>query len=166
MTFLRFIVQAVGHPANLDTTIAGPEAIDPANFASDGPNAPLGGPLGAESMGESQKQNSVDPFAVPLEEEANYLIWLYFSTVNLMIPCIHETSFRQTYSKLKTDGPRSVRKSWLGVLNMIFAVSTNVTVPTSPAIDRVRRSTAFFERSMELVRADILGRLSVEMGAQ
>lgn len=158
MTFLRFIVQATSHPTDLGGSIA--------DFGSDGSNAPPGRSLGADSLSDFQRQKPVDPFAVPLEGEANSLLNLYFSTVNLMIPCVHETSFRQMYSKLKSDGPGSVRRSWLGVLNMVFAISTNVMAPISPTHDRAARSNVYFERGMELVRADILGRLSVEMGAR
>lgn len=106
----------------------------------------------------------MDPFALPPQHEAESLLQLYFSTVNLMLPCIHEESFRATYRRARNDGPRTVRRSWLGVINMVFALATNITTPTSPPLERATRSDMYFERAQELVRPEILGRLSLELG--
>ena len=106
----------------------------------------------------------MEPFSLPPESEAEHLLRLYFTTVNLMLPCIHEDSFRATYRKAQRDGLRAVRRPWLGVLNVAFAIATNVLTPTSPPLERATRSSMYFDRAVELVRPDMLGRLSLELG--
>ena len=106
----------------------------------------------------------VDPFALPPHNEAEHLLRLYYITVNLMVPCIHEESFRAAYRRVRTDGPRAARRPWLGILNMMFAIATNVLTPTSPPQERATRSDMYFERAVELVRPDMLRRFSLEMG--
>lgn len=96
--------------------------------------------------------------------EADALLHLFFTTVNLIIPYIYESSFRDTYRKLQINGIRSVRRSWLGTLNVVFALAINVMTATLPNIERATRASIYFERAMELVKSDILGRLSLEMG--
>ncbi len=106
----------------------------------------------------------MEPFALPTQHEAEELLQVFFSTVNLMLPGIHEDSFRATYKMARSDGVRAVRRSWLGVLNMSFALATNVLTPTSPPLERATRSDMYFERAVELARPEILGRLSLELG--
>lgn len=121
-------------------------------------------PFRTDQSGNTSRRIPIDPFALPPKDAADDLLHLYFNTVNLMIPCIHEGSFRQTLFRMRTEGPENIRRSWLGVLNMVFAITTNVMTPTSPTQDRVQQSNKFYERAMELVSPGILGRPSVEMG--
>lgn len=121
-------------------------------------------PSSISNLPESPKRARVDPFALPPQAEADALLHLFFTTVNLMIPCIHERSFREMYKKLQIDGIQSVRRSWLGTLNVVLALATNVMTATSPNIERATRASVYFEKAMELVKPDILGRLSLEMG--
>jgi hypothetical protein len=121
-------------------------------------------PFRTDPPGNSSRRTMIEPFALPPEDAANSMLQLYFNTVNLMIPCVHEDSFRQTLFQMKTEGAESMRRSWLGVLNMMFAVSTNVMTTTTPTHDRAAQSNTFYERAMELVSPEILGRPSVELG--
>ncbi len=106
----------------------------------------------------------MDPFALPTPHEAEDLLQWYFATVNMMVPCMHEETFRATYRRARNDGVRAVRRSWLGIANMMFALATNISTPTSPPLERATRSEMYFERALELVRPEILGRLSLELG--
>lgn len=121
-------------------------------------------PTDINILADGQRKINVEPFALPSHAEADSLLRLYFSTVNLMIPCIHEHSFRDTYMKIQSVGPGGLRRSWLGVLNLMFAIATNVMAATSPTYERATRSNTYFERAVELVRSDILGPISLEMG--
>ncbi|PKY05678.1 putative Zn(II)2Cys6 transcription factor [Aspergillus campestris IBT 28561] len=165
VAFLRFI-HAVGDPVNaVDnlplSSIAVPTEVGQSN--DDRFDAFLRRPSGISSLTESQGRVRVEPFALPPQTEADALLHLFFTTVNLMIPCIYEVSFRDTYRKLQIDGVLSVRRSWLATLNVVFALATNVMTATSPNIERAARASMYFERAMELVKSDILGRLSLEM---
>lgn len=130
----------------------------------EGFNAFLKRPTELAISSDGWRGSPVEPFALPSQVEADSLLHLYFTTVNLMIPCIHEDSFREMYMKMQRDGLGGLRRSWLGVLNVIFAIATNVTAPTSPTHERAEKSKIYFERAVELIRSSILGRLSLEMG--
>lgn len=132
-------------------------------FEADGTNALLTKPA-AENPNKVQQPRPMEPFALPSPSEAEELLRVYFTTVNLMVPFIHEDSFLEMYRKARSDGARTMRKSWLGVLNMLLAVGTNVLTPTSPPLERTSRADMYFERAVELVKPQMLGRLSVELG--
>ncbi|OKP00516.1 hypothetical protein PENSUB_7973 [Penicillium subrubescens] len=164
VAFLRSIVQATVQSAG-----HGPRTLpEPGNTSSESvgnndSNSFLMWPFRTDQS-DNSRSTTIDPFALPPRDAAEEMLHLYFNTVNLMIPCVHEDSFRQTLSRMKTEGPQEIRRSWLGVLNMIFAITTNVMTPTSPTQDRAQQSNTFYERAMELVSPGILGRPSVEMG--
>lgn len=167
VAFLRFIVHAVGHPAKPADNLSLSSIDVSTEFGRSNNNrfdAFLRRPSGISSLTGTQGRSRVDPFALPPQAEADALLHLFFTTVNLMIPCIHEGSFRSTYRKLQIDGIPSVRRCWLGTLNVVFALATNVMTATSPNTERAKRASIYFERAMELVKSDILGRLSLEMG--
>ena len=166
VAFLRFI-SAVGCPVNPVDNLP-LSSIDVSTEVGqsneDRFDAFLRRPSGISNLIEPQGRARVDPFALPPQIEADALLHLFFTTVNLMIPCVYEPSFRDTYRKLQIDGTLSVRRSWLATLNVVFALATNVMTATSPNIERAARASMYFERAMELVKPDILGRLSLEMG--
>ncbi|KAJ5421175.1 hypothetical protein N7465_003694 [Penicillium sp. CMV-2018d] len=165
VAFLRLIIHAVGHPVNPADNLP----LSNTDVSTDGQSndnrfdAFLTRPSGINSLPETKGRVPVYPFALPPQMEANALLHLFFTTVNLMLPCIHEDSFRDMYKTLQVGGTRSVRRSWLGSLNVVFALATNVMTATSPNIERATRSSMYFERAMELVKSDMLGRLSLEM---
>jgi hypothetical protein len=165
VAFLHSIVQATVHSAGLGTRTL-PEPGNPSSeyVGNNDPNSFLMWHFRTDQPGNSSRHTILDPFAVPPNDAAEEMLHLYFNTVNLMIPCVHEGSFRQTLTRLKIEGPEKIRRSWLGVLNMIFAITTNVMTPTSPTQDRAQQSNTFYERAMDLVSPGILGRPSVEMG--
>ncbi|CAI7590840.1 unnamed protein product [Penicillium discolor] len=146
VAFLRLIIHAVGHPVNpsdnlplLNTDVSTDDQSNDNRF-----DAFLRRPSGISSLPETKGRVRVDPFALPPQMEANALLHLFFTTVNLMLPCIHEDSFRDMYKKLQVGGTRSVRRSWLGSLNVVFALATNVMTATSPNIERATRSMQLF----------------------
>ena len=100
---------------------------------------------------------------LPSRGDADCMIHLYFTTVNLMIPCIHEDSFRQMYQDMWRHGPKRMSKPWLGSLNLIFALAKNIITPTSPSHERVSASNKFYQRAMDLIKPYILGPLSVDL---
>ncbi|KAL4751356.1 hypothetical protein BDW72DRAFT_212812 [Aspergillus terricola var. indicus] len=102
-------------------------------------------------------------FTIPPQREADALLRLYFTTVNLMIPCVHEDSCRDMYVKMQRNGLGSIGRPWLGILNVIFAIATNVAAAISPTNERATKSNMYFEQALELVKSDMLGRPSVEM---
>ncbi|KAL4763647.1 putative C6 transcription factor [Aspergillus foveolatus] len=102
-------------------------------------------------------------FTLPPQREGDALLRLYFTTVNLMIPCVHEDSFRDTYAKMQRNGLGSTGRPWLSILSVIFAIATNVAAAISPTNERATKSNMYFEQALELVKWDMLGRPSLEI---
>ncbi|KAL4802084.1 putative Zn(II)2Cys6 transcription factor [Aspergillus unguis] len=155
VAFLRMIMKAVGRQP------------DPVSRNSGFPINPLPG-IGQSSgshsaLSEGRQQAHEEPMKLPSPEEAEPLFRLYFTTVNLMIPCVHEGSFRETYSRMQRRGLGSVSRSWLGILNTILAIATNVMSPTSPTSERAAKSKIYFEQALHLISPSIFGRISLEI---
>ncbi|KAK3693204.1 hypothetical protein B0T22DRAFT_504748 [Podospora appendiculata] len=108
VAFLRFIVRAIGHPATHDVRDH-PVKDNPTEQAN-GSYAFLRRPPCPESLtAESQqRKDPVEPFTLPPPHEAEQLPKLYFTTVNLTIPCIYEDSFRSTWAKARGEGSKNL----------------------------------------------------------
>ncbi len=110
-----------------------------------------------------ERARSVEPHKLPPPAEAEHLFRHYFSTINLMIPCIHEESFRGMWARACTEGHKAVSRPWLGVISMVLALATNVSTATSPPAERATQANMYFQRALALVRPNILGHPSVEI---
>jgi len=94
-----------------------------------------------------------EPFILPPEATMLQLIELFFKTTGTLFPFIDRNRFWETYRQLVTTNVLSVRRSWLGLLNMIFAITTNVNNMfdlTITAQARAAQSDIFFQRAMAL----------------
>lgn len=100
-------------------------------------------------------------FILPPEEETLRLIRHYFANTGVLFPYIHEESFLATYEELKAGGFRKARRSWLGLLNMILAMSTNASIHIS-AEERAAKTDIFFSRAMALCAKQIRHGTSLE----
>ncbi|KAK4175182.1 fungal-specific transcription factor domain-containing protein [Triangularia setosa] len=115
-----------------------------------------------KGINTSQKR-PVDVYDLPADDQAEQLLHLYFNTVNLMLPCIHEDRFRAMWSIAKSDGPDKLTRPWLGIINMVFALAANVVGVKSPPQDRAALSDMCFQRALELVKPYMLGNPSLEL---
>ena len=155
MAFLRFIVRAVGHHPQASPRDHTAPPVDETFLRRRRRKASIGG--------SPARVRSVEPYTLPPPAEAERLLRLYFSTINLMIPCIHEGSFRAIWAKACSEGCRAVPRPWLGVICMVLALATNVMTPTSPSVERATLANLYFQRAMELVKPEILGHPSIEL---
>lgn len=94
------------------------------------------------------------------------LVRQYFDNTGLLFPYIHRDSFINTYQKLASSNFKNVRRSWLGMLNMILALSINCCYP-SDLSQRQRRveSNVFVLRAMALCEKQIRSKASLEIGS-
>lgn len=103
---------------------------------------------------------------LPPDHEVETLLSAYFSNTGLLFPYIHEESFLDTYYALKNRGfLTSVRRTWLGLLNMILAMATS-TSESSSATSSVRTisSNVFYRRAQELCKSQMLRGATLETG--
>ncbi|RAH67118.1 uncharacterized protein BO66DRAFT_355744 [Aspergillus aculeatinus CBS 121060] len=103
------------------------------------------------SVLDSPKSECVSATALPSEDEMDTLLTAYFNAWGSLFPFLHEPTFRQIYEDCKANGFRKARRTWLGLLNMMFAMTTNIDQRAEvSAKQRFRKSYVFFQRAVAL----------------
>lgn len=99
-----------------------------------------------------------DMYALPSDEVSWRLIRAYFSTTGLFVPCLHEETF-ETYRR---RGP--FRKSWLGILNLVFAMGTvGLSFGKSPDSEVASTADLYYQRALALSEPQIMRGTSHEI---
>ena len=89
--------------------------------------------------------------ALPSADEMDVLLDIYFNTAGVVFPFIHEETMRKTYAECKQDGFTKARRTWLGTLNMMFAMASSFDSDRVPsAKERSGKSNIFYQRAMGL----------------
>ncbi|USP74127.1 hypothetical protein yc1106_01401 [Curvularia clavata] len=107
-----------------------------------------------------------EPFILPPQRETLYLIELYFSTTGILFPYIEKEGFLQTYRQLNSTNIVSVRRPWLGLLNIVLAMATSVNTGydvTLSARERTSKSDVYFRRAFMVCDRQIRHGTSVEI---
>lgn len=119
-----------------------------------------------ESGGKMQaSKNGINVFALPSEERTWSLIQAYFEKTGQLLPFIHEASFCETYFRMREDNFKRVRRTWLGLLNVVLAIATSLhTESDLPAGKRIQESDIYFQRANGLCDKDSKRNASLEMG--
>jgi hypothetical protein len=121
---------------------------------------------GAKGQMQTPK-NEVNIFALPSEERTWSLIQKYFEKTGQLLPFIHEASFCETYFQMRQDNFKRVRRTWLGLLNIVLAIATSLhTEGDMPAEKRIQESDIYFQRANGLCDRDSKRNGSLEMGKQ
>ena len=104
-------------------------------------------------------------YSLPPDNVTRELLGLYFSNTGLLFPFIHEISFFQEYDALRCNAVPRVRRTWLGLLNMVLAMATSTSVDPgkSPTVRR-KESDAFYQRAYELCKRQMLRGANLETG--
>ncbi|TLD23143.1 hypothetical protein PspLS_07105 [Pyricularia sp. CBS 133598] len=103
-------------------------------------------------------------YDLPSPGETLGLIQGYFATTGFLFPYIHKETFLDTYHEVAASRFRKVRRSWLGLLNMVLAMATSVTLRnTLDAPSRRLKSDVFFSRAMALCETQIRCAASIEI---
>ena len=102
---------------------------------------------------------------LPPDNETRDLLRLYFSNTGLLFPFIHETSFFQEYEAMRSETVPRVRRTWLGLLNMVLAMATITSAdPEKSSTVRRKESDVFYQRALELCKRQMLRGASLETG--
>lgn len=116
---------------------------------------------------ERVDRNSVNPFHVPPTAQALELLEQYFANTGLLFPYIHRESFLNAYHELHNNNFREVRRSWLGLFNMIMAMSIKTSLHIDISSQQRRTSPdLYFHRAMALCEKQIRTGTSLEIGKQ
>ncbi|OAP63482.1 hypothetical protein AYL99_02709 [Fonsecaea erecta] len=89
--------------------------------------------------------------SLPPEERALHLIRLFFSDTGMLFPYIHEQDILRTYSAARRNRFSAVSRSWLCLVNAIFAFATYISAkPDQTAEKNAAESEIFIERAQAL----------------
>jgi hypothetical protein len=122
------------------------------------------------SRANVSNDQKINIYSLPPEPLARELIRRYFSNTGQLFPYIHEQTFIEQYNQMKLDNFRSVRRMWLGLLNMVFAMATSVSLSpdgqVSGAAKRAAESDIYYRRASGLCSEQIaLGKgMSLDAG--
>ncbi|KAJ5653397.1 hypothetical protein N7490_000400 [Penicillium lividum] len=109
-------------------------------------------------------QDKVNVFALPPQSETLALIHLYFSETGLLYPYIYPPTFLATYHHMAQENFAGVRKSWLGLLNMILAMATITAESNGVSADtRIAESDVFYQRGLGLCGGELLRGTTLEL---
>jgi hypothetical protein len=64
---------------------------------------------------------TINIYTLPPDSVSRNLLGRYFSNTGLLFPYIHEQSFMATFDQASKDSFKGVRRTWLALLNIIFA---------------------------------------------
>lgn len=104
------------------------------------------------------------PTTLPPVEEMDSLLSAYFRIYGSLFPFLHELTFRKMYEKCKNEGSTAVRRTWLGLLNMTFAMASNVDQSDEISTrERFRKSYVFYVRAVSLCSDSLMRLASLDM---
>ena len=111
--------------------------------------------------------NQVDVHAVPSQELADEMVTRYFTIMQRLFPYLHEESFLETYAQVKGSNYIRVRKAWLALLNMMFAMATSSSTDGGISVEkRMSDSEIYYQRACGLCIPQVLRgrRVNLEIG--
>ncbi|KAI3012293.1 transcriptional regulator family: Fungal Specific TF [Aspergillus niger] len=162
IAFLRHLSCAVAHSASAQKEITSPPldrvAYDGGFVSATRPSSPS-----HDQRPESLEGEKFDKFALPPPEESLALIHRYFADTGLLFPYIHPPTFFDTYAELK-DNSKRVRRTWLGLLNIILAMAKLTAVSgTTSAETGISESAIYYHRALSLCKGEILRGTTLEV---
>lgn len=93
------------------------------------------------------------------------MIQRYFSNTGLLFPYIYPPVFLETYHQMSRENFTKVRRTWLGLLNMVLAMSSMTAATGGAKADvRIAESDVFYERGLGLCGSEILRGTTLEVG--
>ncbi|PYH92137.1 hypothetical protein BO71DRAFT_421023 [Aspergillus ellipticus CBS 707.79] len=113
---------------------------------------------------DSMPLRHVNIYALPSEDRTRMLIKQYFEKTGQLLPFIHEMSFCETYLHMRLKGLSKVRRNWLGLLNIILAISTSLSMKDElTPEERIQESDMYYQRANSLCDRDSKCNASLEM---
>ncbi|EFX02229.1 c6 zinc finger domain containing protein [Grosmannia clavigera kw1407] len=159
IAFMRHIFRAMAHKTVPDVVLS--PIAGTVSSSRAGPYE-----SGLINVSQSQAHNlalqaAPDPAAMrtnvlPPDGETQALIRAYFANTGLLFPYIHEQSFLETYESMRQTGFRAnVRRTWLGLLNMVLAMAVRTAGAERGDAARSETNQANTHERSEASRADL-----------
>lgn len=162
IAFLRYISRAIAKTSPHREPTLVPSPSQRICGTVNGAKSPSTGFPGSENLNLSA---AVNIYALPSEARTWSLIQQYFHKTGQLLPFIHEQSFCETYFQMKKERSRKVRRTWLGLLNIVLAIAASLsTKGDMPAEKRIQESDLYYQRANGLCDRDSKRNVSLEMG--
>lgn len=87
---------------------------------------------------------------LPPVSEMNAMLDIYFDSTGVLFPFICEDTMRKVYGRCVQTGFTKVRRAWLAVLNMVFALACNFDRGTASATERLANADVYYRRAQAL----------------
>jgi hypothetical protein len=115
--------------------------------------------------GFKRSQGRVNIYALPSEARTWVLIQEYFQKTGQLLPFVHEESFCDTYFQMKRSHFTMARRTWLGLLNIILAMATTLSVEGEMSSEkRIEESDVYYQRAYALCDKESRRNISLELG--
>jgi len=89
----------------------------------------------------------------------------FFSDTGMLFPFVSKDYITRTYREAKANHYRGVRRSWLCLLNMIFAFATFTSISDLQSMEKnIAESKVYFNRAQDLLAASRLRLADLEIG--
>ena len=104
-------------------------------------------------------------FTLPPDDEAQALIAAFFSNTGYLFPLLHERLFLDRYNLVRRSAVSTATRSWLGLLNIVFAMAISTTADSSQsAPKRAERSDVYYQRAFGFCNGDVLKGANIDVG--
>ncbi|KAF2453197.1 fungal-specific transcription factor domain-containing protein [Lineolata rhizophorae] len=169
ISFLRHIRRAVERARKTDAPWAPqtPQATQHLDGAIIRSMPPPSSPIAhSKSESISSNQGQLNLYALPPDTHIRALLQSYFNNTGFLFPYLHKETFLQTFEQTRGQNPKSIRKTWLGLLNVVLALATTTKVQLQPemkAQQRMEESEVFYHRAFGLCQSQMLRGTSVEI---
>ena len=108
------------------------------------------------TAGSSTRPTQINSLSLPPESQAIHLLESFFAYFGVMFPFIHKNHIMSTYKQARHQLFVAVRRSFLALLNAIFAMATHENVRQQPSAlpqQDMPESDIFFQRAELLLSA-------------
>jgi hypothetical protein len=88
----------------------------------------------------------VNPYILPPKPQVLQFLQSYFARCHKLFPYIDERAFYEEYNRAEVSGFQEIRRSWLALLNILFAMALQLD---SSGLDkeRFRMADTFYHRA-------------------
>lgn len=112
-----------------------------------------------------QVDHEVDPYLLPPVSQMTAMLEIFFTDIHWTWGCLYEPAFRDTFVHVKENGFKHVRRSWLGLLNIILATVRRRRTAGTDSEDVCRReSSMYFSRALVLITRTLFRGPNLETG--
>ena len=164
IAFTRHISRTIARVSNI-SSIPPPEGSLQLDDGLPGVSQHLS-PDGSSSRSKQVvRDGSVNIDTLPPRDEAIQLIRKYFSNTGLLFPYLHEETFLETFAEMGRNDFSKIRRTWLGLLNIVLAIATITTVDSgSIAEKRAKQSDIYYQRALGLCGKQFMPIGNLEVG--